>query len=818
MLGKHPVMRVFSIAMFVAVVFTFGCDCGDEDSPSDSDATSDDDVDDDSNDDANDDSVNDDLNDDLDDDSDDDINDDANDDVDDDTDSPDDDIDDDTYECTSDSQCDDGVYCNGLEKCVVHTCYDGIPPCDDGIFCNGEEPCDEENGECSPSTGNPCPDDGLWCNGQEECDEDGDVCTHTLSPWDRCPDNGLYCDGAELCDEDADDCYSAGDPCAPDFPCDENAGACAMELAAQYLTGGRVAADRTSMEMGSDGSLYAVTTRLRDVVLFKRPGGGQEWSEEFIAENGAEAEIAVDESDFIHVVYEDIAQDRLMYATNASGLWETQVIAEDVFSCMPYIEVDPGGFVHVIYNDHGLLHATNESGQWVDEDIGVTYALGPYSVDMDAHGHLHCTYEFWMKPSSEFFYATNADGSWQHYSLHNGSLGHYAFAAASDEGDPNILVHTVDQYWTDDDDDLWGDDDQMYYEVSSLDYLYKADDDFVSENLAYSDSAWISNYEIPMDTDSAGKLHSCYTWKNSNSDFSYYYTTNMSGSWETEEVCSVSLSNTSLVVDDESKVHLTHAKNFSDLGCISNESGTWVDQTVGEGSWASQEMDMALDADGYSHIVYLDYKNKDLVYITDKSGVWVQNTVDSLGDVGRHPHIALDAGGHPYVSYQDFSNLNLKMARNLGTWEFFTVDSTDSVGRFNSIALGQNGEIYISYYNTSSGHPRLASYEDSAWSFRYIDDTHFYESGIYTSLAVDDGGCLHAAYCKLGSYYAEDCSELMYANNRSGQWEATVVDDSEDSGANAVLRIGPQGKVHIVYESDVQTGETYRKAISVWWM
>jgi Papain family cysteine protease len=72
--------------------------------------------------------------------------------------------------------------------------------CNDGLFCNGEETCDTTNGLCVPSE-NPCSDDGLWCNGDEVCDEELDECIH----------NGSLCVPGETCDEEAKECMNVSD-------------------------------------------------------------------------------------------------------------------------------------------------------------------------------------------------------------------------------------------------------------------------------------------------------------------------------------------------------------------------------------------------------------------------------------------------------------------------------------------------------------------------------------------------------------------------------------------------------------------------------
>ena len=149
--------------------------------------------------------------------------------------------------CTSDAECDDGLFCNGAEECVEGKCTSGNYSCpDDGLFCNGNESCDEESDECVHS-GDPCPegtaceedvdycepddtaectldeecDDGLFCNGAERCVEG--VCQPGNAP---CSDDGLYCNGKESCDEENDKCVHSGDPCPEGTTCKEDIDFC----------------------------------------------------------------------------------------------------------------------------------------------------------------------------------------------------------------------------------------------------------------------------------------------------------------------------------------------------------------------------------------------------------------------------------------------------------------------------------------------------------------------------------------------------------------------------------------------------------------
>eukprot|EP00899_Mesostigma_viride_P019735 jgi/Mesvir1/27763/Mv25043-RA.1 len=121
-------------------------------------------------------------------------------------------------------QCDDGLYCNGVETCdATQGCRPGLPPgcddgvpctqdscseltktcihrpmnsqCDDGKYCNGEETCEATQG-CRPGLPPGC-DDGVPCT-QDSCSEASKTCVHR--PVNSQCDDGKYCNGVETCD------------------------------------------------------------------------------------------------------------------------------------------------------------------------------------------------------------------------------------------------------------------------------------------------------------------------------------------------------------------------------------------------------------------------------------------------------------------------------------------------------------------------------------------------------------------------------------------------------------------------------------------
>ena len=103
--------------------------------------------------------------------------------------------------CTSDEDCDDGLFCNGEESCVKGQCRSGYDPCpDDGLFCNGFEECDEKNDICR-QVPSPCVKDDP-CNEADDCCAADYGCgqpplTTTTTIAGLCPSESIYGERSE---------------------------------------------------------------------------------------------------------------------------------------------------------------------------------------------------------------------------------------------------------------------------------------------------------------------------------------------------------------------------------------------------------------------------------------------------------------------------------------------------------------------------------------------------------------------------------------------------------------------------------------------
>jgi hypothetical protein len=135
-----------------------------------------------------------------------------------------------------DEECDDGIFCDGIERCIASACHRGDPVlCDDGVDCTVDR-CDEATDACAATSVDLACDDGLACDGLERCDaalgcvpadaaacDDGIACTVDAceEPAAECaslPDHSL-CGPGERCDP-AFGCLP-GAACAADADCDD---------------------------------------------------------------------------------------------------------------------------------------------------------------------------------------------------------------------------------------------------------------------------------------------------------------------------------------------------------------------------------------------------------------------------------------------------------------------------------------------------------------------------------------------------------------------------------------------------------------------
>ncbi len=100
--------------------------------------------------------------------------------------------------------CQDGLFCNGVERCINGECVAGESPCGPDGFCDetqdicGQVPWPADP---TPCVGNADCEDGVFCNGAERCVDN------------TCASGPAPCSAGETCDEVNGTCLRAGSMC-----------------------------------------------------------------------------------------------------------------------------------------------------------------------------------------------------------------------------------------------------------------------------------------------------------------------------------------------------------------------------------------------------------------------------------------------------------------------------------------------------------------------------------------------------------------------------------------------------------------------------
>lgn len=168
------------------------------------------------------------------------------------------------------------------------------------------------------------------------------------------------------------------------------------------------------------------------------------WTRIIASNNGGQdnsLDFDPDESAHIsHMELRDIDDRSLLYSTNQSGHWETEVLEDSYYINRTDIKADNNGAIHIVYTDFCANYITNKSGEWVNECVHPEENnFGSIVIDSDNHVHVVFNHR-------EDYYGFNESGSWEITQIDDvGAI--YSALDIDSKGNAHISYHQNDSVW-----------------------------------------------------------------------------------------------------------------------------------------------------------------------------------------------------------------------------------------------------------------------------------------------------------------------------------------------------------------------------------
>ncbi|MCP4229426.1 MAG: hypothetical protein GY771_04675 [bacterium] len=322
---------------------------------------------------------------------------------------------------------------------------------------------------------------------------------------------------------------------------------------------------------------------------------------------------AIDEWDYLHVVYSDTLNDRLMYAHMTAVDWDIQSLGENVYDGDFSMALDNRNRPGVVYrrtDPPGLVYAFCDNGTWQSEAVSEGGFPKYCSLAMDRQGRPHLAYssreedweenwaEDWgyVKVIDRFLYAVRDEGFWKKTEI-------------DELGDS---CTNKKNFWVD-----TGGNAHILAEPDArgpLIYAKKTGDVWIIQKI---DELDMSQGDYVLAVDSAGTPHISYFQDNS---YTIRYATLNNNEWVFEyiEVPNHVRKAIAIVVDSNLSPHMTYTSGdkFGALVAVRymiKVNDRWTAETVAYTKLEDYaDISLHLDSEEKPHIVFYDERRREL--------------------------------------------------------------------------------------------------------------------------------------------------------------------------------------------------------------
>jgi hypothetical protein len=272
-----------------------------------------------------------------------------------------------------------------------------------------------------------------------------------------------------------------------------------------------------------------------------------------------------------------------------------------------------------------------------------------------------------------------------------------------------------------------------------------------------------------------------------------------------------------------------------------NDGKGWSIETISPAGHHIWYVAAAIDADGRSHVAYVDGSDQTLVYLTNASGAWTSETLlyfeqnpssvalavgpqnvvgvaaavwdwtggsglgttihlfsnetgewasQSLAENGSGASVALaidsQSAAHLAFNLQGTAGNTLKYASNAGgAWELERL-TTDIAWWGIALTVDDEDAPHVIYSTANDVTVTMGVKQDDAWGYQDIDGHDFI--GMSPAMALDGGGRAHAAYTSQ--------SRLRAARENARDWDCWTIDEDAAVDNPTSLAVDAGGVSH----------------------
>ncbi|MCB9478794.1 MAG: hypothetical protein H6683_03870 [Deltaproteobacteria bacterium] len=676
---------------------------------------------------------------------------------------------------------------------------------------------------------------GLSCGDSETSDDDStsadsdDDDDTEFDDDDFAADDDLDDDDNDTSDDDSDDDDTFDDDTVDDddddgqslpLTCEDGGifhnGDVTIRQLAHYWFG----QDDTAMVYRpQDGRIYIAAATSREVMLYSRSADAaaeEAWQAQFVDCMAKYPDMAVDADGYLHIVYADIWNDTVAYATNRTdnGGWIKEVVdtvgplgdlpdtSYSPSDTRPLrLALDSQGRAHVVYNhwDTGeFRHAERTApGVWAIETIqfpgeflGEELYYGMRAeIAVDANDRVHVVYYYWYAGAWEYydygFYAVKSDSEWEISvlrSLFKHGIEQSHFAVLTKDPDGDVVVTFVDdkgRLWT----------------ARSVD-----------GKVEYEPFATFKGSTYRLLYDSVGEQHLFHL----GGTLSHY--TYDGNEWvkESVDVDSSAAYGASILMTPDDKIHYVAQGKF-DAYYASNQSGEWENLVVHGKIGRTGSPVIALDG-STPHLVF--QRGSEVVHWTLEDGKPVERIIADFGNpyytfsVGPRA-LGVDAGGVVHLVYVELEQnspyepeLTYATFKN-GEWNVtkFGIDGLRNFLRAQLI-LDDADKVHIVTPAYGNGEASIAVIEKDAGEW-VAHTTPFDGGNNRLSMAYDAQGTLHIVSGE--QHTTPEKRGIFHTSNESGAWETAEKDavvTGDDIDLVADIAADSTGLMHIAYNAE----------------